>query len=80
MVSEPRWLATARPPIGAVGHGLATYKGQSTTARPRARGGRPQGQQPARGGHPRARPAVASPTASRGGDAGCNGAMRVKEN
>ncbi|RWV79773.1 hypothetical protein GW17_00059042 [Ensete ventricosum] len=56
-----RWLATARPPAGAAGHGLATYKGWSATTRPLARSDRPQGQQPARGGHPRARLAVASP-------------------
>ncbi|RWW35567.1 hypothetical protein BHE74_00059488, partial [Ensete ventricosum] len=34
------WLATSKPPIGAVGLGLATYKGRPITARPPARGGR----------------------------------------
>ncbi|RZS28750.1 hypothetical protein BHM03_00062387 [Ensete ventricosum] len=61
VVYMQRWLATARPPIGAVGHGLATCKGRPAAARPPAMGCRLQGQQPTRGGHPRARPVVASP-------------------
>ncbi|RWV83548.1 hypothetical protein GW17_00054823 [Ensete ventricosum] len=57
-VCMQRWLATARPLAGAVGHGLATCKGQPTAAR-----------HPARGGHPRARSAAVSLAASRGGEA-----------
>ncbi|RWV80555.1 hypothetical protein GW17_00058157 [Ensete ventricosum] len=49
-VCMQRWLAMARPPAGATGHGLATCKGRPTAARP-----------PARGDHPWAWPAVASP-------------------
>ncbi|RZS23307.1 hypothetical protein BHM03_00056209 [Ensete ventricosum] len=57
-----RWLATARPPTRVTGHGLATYKGRPAVAK-----------LPTRGGHPRARPNVASPIASRGGGAGRRG-------
>ncbi|RWV83072.1 hypothetical protein GW17_00055370 [Ensete ventricosum] len=60
-VCMQRWMAMAKPPAGAVGHSLATCKGRSAVARPLARGDRPQEQQPARGGHLRARSAAASP-------------------
>ncbi|RRT31464.1 hypothetical protein B296_00054115 [Ensete ventricosum] len=56
-----RWLATARPLTGAADHGLATCKRRLAVAKPPTRGGRPQGQHPARGSHPRARPATANP-------------------
>ncbi|RWV86894.1 hypothetical protein GW17_00051166 [Ensete ventricosum] len=69
VVCMQRWLATARPPARAVDHGMATCKVRLAAARPPTRGGRPQGQQPARGDHPWARPAAANPTASRGGAA-----------
>ncbi|RWW61973.1 hypothetical protein BHE74_00030927 [Ensete ventricosum] len=52
VVCMQRWLATARPPTGAVGHGLATCKGRPAVARPPARaaarrGSSPQGRPPA---------------------------------
>ncbi|RRT36007.1 hypothetical protein B296_00042589 [Ensete ventricosum] len=49
------------PHTGAVGHVLVTCKGWPAVAKPLARGCRPQGQQLARGGRPRARPAMTSP-------------------
>ncbi|RWV77931.1 hypothetical protein GW17_00061175 [Ensete ventricosum] len=73
VVCMQRWLAMAKPPAGVAGHELATCKGRPIAARPPARGGRPQGQQPTRGDHPRARPAAASPVASKGGKAGRRG-------
>ncbi|RWW58658.1 hypothetical protein BHE74_00034451 [Ensete ventricosum] len=59
-----RWLATARPPIGAVGHDLATCKGRLAAARPLARGA-----------HPRARSVAASlqgPTGNGQSARGCH--------
>ncbi|RWW24013.1 hypothetical protein GW17_00011710 [Ensete ventricosum] len=54
VVCMQRWLATARPPAVAASHGLATYKGRPAAAKaPLQGGGRPQGQQPARGCRPR---------------------------
>ncbi|RRT52863.1 hypothetical protein B296_00015519 [Ensete ventricosum] len=41
-VSMQRWLATTRPCAGVAGHGLATCKGRSATARPPARAGHPR--------------------------------------
>ncbi|RWW39347.1 hypothetical protein BHE74_00055327 [Ensete ventricosum] len=67
-VCMQRWLATAKPPARVVGHGLATCNGQKAAARPPTRGGRPQGQQPARGDHQRARPTAASPQVLAGSD------------
>ncbi|RWW41928.1 hypothetical protein BHE74_00052554 [Ensete ventricosum] len=53
-VCMQRWLATARPPVVAASHGLATYKGRPVAAKaPLQGGGRPQGQQLARGCRPR---------------------------
>ncbi|RZR74884.1 hypothetical protein BHM03_00045504 [Ensete ventricosum] len=40
VVCMQRWLAMARPPAGAVNHGLATCNGRPATARPPARGDR----------------------------------------
>ncbi|RRT73776.1 hypothetical protein B296_00027394 [Ensete ventricosum] len=34
VVCMQRWLVVARPPAGAAGHGLATYKGRPAMARP----------------------------------------------
>ncbi|RWV84472.1 hypothetical protein GW17_00053809 [Ensete ventricosum] len=92
-VCMQRWLATAKPSIGAVGHGLATCKGQSTTAKAPLQGGsrlRPSPLQGAaasrgggagrRGGRPLARrlpAAKGNRRLRRGSDDG--GAMRVKE-
>ncbi|RWW18124.1 hypothetical protein GW17_00017905 [Ensete ventricosum] len=61
-VCMQRWLAMAKPPVGAVGHGLATCKGWPAMARPRAWGG-----------HPRARPTAATPAASKGSGVGRRG-------
>ncbi|RZS19746.1 hypothetical protein BHM03_00052179 [Ensete ventricosum] len=61
-VCMQRWLATARPPIGAVGHGLATCKGRPPARAAARKGASRQGLPPA-----------SSPAASRGGGAGCRG-------
>ncbi|RWW15276.1 hypothetical protein BHE74_00032382 [Ensete ventricosum] len=63
VVYMQRWLAMVRPPAWVNGHGLATCKGRPAVARPLARGDR---QWPACKGQT----ASASPTASKGGDAG----------
>ncbi|RWV82527.1 hypothetical protein GW17_00055972 [Ensete ventricosum] len=64
VVCMQRWLATARPPVGAADHGLATCIGRLAAATCG------HGQlRPARKGQP----VAASPTASRGGGAGRRG-------
>ncbi|RZR99335.1 hypothetical protein BHM03_00028854 [Ensete ventricosum] len=69
-VCMQRWLATARPPVGAADHGLATCKGRLPAGATARRGNNPQGV--ATCGHDQLRPArkgqptSASPTASRG--------------
>ncbi|RWV77232.1 hypothetical protein GW17_00061966 [Ensete ventricosum] len=83
-VCMQRWLATARPPVGVAGHGLATCKGRPTAARPPARGSRwwplvgmAASDQPARASRwcptRKGLPLAASPAASRGGGAGRRG-------
>ncbi|RRT31412.1 hypothetical protein B296_00052686 [Ensete ventricosum] len=77
-VCMQRWLATARPPAGTVGHGLATYKWRSITAKAPLHGGGRLRPGPLQGaatrGHGRLWPArkgllpADSPTASMGGD------------
>ncbi|RWV95353.1 hypothetical protein GW17_00042028 [Ensete ventricosum] len=61
VVCMQMWLAATKPLAGAVGHGLATYKGRPATARPLGAAAR-KGLLP-----------VASPAASRGGGAGRRG-------